>query len=64
MIWLVEFLVGFTLMVAFAATSIGVVIGSTCLGRWLGWQFRRESLAKEAQGVLARERLRQQVVEA
>ena len=64
MIWLVEFLVGFTLMVAFAAASTGVVIGSTYLGRWLGWEFRRQSLANEAQGVLARERVRQRVAEA
>ena len=64
MIWLVEFLVGFTLMVAFAAASTGMAIGSTYLGRWLGWEFRRRSLANEAQGVLARERVRQRAVEA
>lgn len=63
MIWLVDFLVGFTLMVVGCTTAVCVMIGSTYAGRWLGWQFRRGSLARELQGVLARERVRTRVVD-
>ena len=63
MIWFVDFLVGFTLMVALSTAATFFAIGSTYAGRWLGWEFRRGSLSREAQGVLARQRVRQRVID-
>ncbi|MEO0494223.1 MAG: hypothetical protein AAF081_12490 [Actinomycetota bacterium] len=63
MIWIVDFMVGFALMVVGCSAATGVVIGSMYAGRWLGWEFRRASLAREAQGVMARDRVRQRVID-
>ena len=58
MIWFVEFLIGFTAMVAVSATFTMATIGAWYVIDHLGWRFRRGSLAREAQRDLARARVR------
>ncbi|MEM9202144.1 MAG: hypothetical protein AAGC53_10810 [Actinomycetota bacterium] len=58
MFWLIDFLIGFTAMVAGSAMFTMAMIGM-----WYGvdhaaWTFRRGSLAREAQRDLARARVR------
>ncbi|MEM8704902.1 MAG: hypothetical protein AAGE98_00480 [Actinomycetota bacterium] len=63
MIWFVDFVVGFVLMVAGFTLATGFAIGVTYAGRWVGWEYRRASLAHEAQGVMARARVRERVAD-
>ena len=63
MVWFVDFVFGFTLMVGFSAVGTGVIIASMYVGDWLGWKFRQGSLAREAQRELAKARVRAQRAE-
>ena len=60
MVSLVEFLFGFTAMVAFSTVATGVIIGLFMAADRFGWWFRQGSLAREAQRELAKARVREQ----
>lgn len=60
MIVFIDFLIGFTVMVAACAMFTGATIGAWYVIDHLGWRFRRGSLAREAQRELAKARVRAQ----
>ncbi|MEM9464368.1 MAG: hypothetical protein AAGA90_03295 [Actinomycetota bacterium] len=63
MIWLTDFLIGFTAMVAGCALFTMATIGAYRAAEHLGWRFRQGSLAREAQRELAKARVRERRAE-
>ena len=63
MVSFVEFLFGFTAMVAFSAAVTWACIGAFVAADRLAWRFRQGSLAREAQRELAKSRVRERRAE-
>ena len=63
MLWFVDFLIGFTAMVAGCAAFTMAMIGAWYAADHFAWRFRQGSLAREAQRELAKARVRERRAE-
>lgn len=63
MLWFVDFLIGFTVMVAGCAAFTMAMIGAWHAADHVAWRLRQGSLAREAQRELAKARVRERRAE-